>query len=148
MSTEIDLGTAEGILEAISIDSKVDQTNLDTELTRIPYLQSKWMKVYLRLNKDLRRAERIAAQTKLDRSNYYLGLAPESVYKEQPLNRRALKTDIPDLLACDPAYCRAKEDLDQIADLASAVEKFISSLNNRGFNLGKAVDYVRWKNGG
>lgn len=140
--------TPDEIFDDIAADSKIDQTNLDTELTRIPYLQSKWMKLYIALNKDLRRAERIAAQVKLDRSNYHLGLAKDEVYKEFPINRRVIKSELADTLACDPEYCRAKETLDATADMTLAVEKFISSLNNRGFNLGKAVDYVRWKNGG
>lgn len=140
--------TPDEILDEIAADSKIDQTNLDGELTRIPYLHGKWMKTYVGLNKEMRRAERIAAQIKLDRANYHLGLAGDDVYKEFPLNRRAIKSDLPDILACDPEYCRAKEGLDATADITLAVEKFISSLNNRGFNLGKAVDYVRWKNGG
>lgn len=140
--------TPEEIFADLDADSKIDQTNLDTELTRIPYLQGKWMKLYVALNKDLRRAERICAQVKLERGNYHLGLSKEEVYKEFPLNRRVIKSELADTLACDPDYCRAKEALDTTADITMAVEKFISSLNNRGFNLGKAVDYVRWKNGG
>ena len=48
--------TPEEILADIEADSKIDQTNLDGELTRIPYLQGKWMKVYIGLNKELRKA--------------------------------------------------------------------------------------------
>lgn len=140
--------TPDEILADIEADSKIDQTNLDGELTRIPYLQGKWMKVYIGLNKELRKAERIHASLKLDRGNYFMGLAPESAYKEQPLNRKVLKSELAEILACDPPLCRAKEDMDAIADITVAVEKFIGSLNNRGYNLGKAVDYVRWKNGG
>lgn len=140
--------THDEILSDIESDSKIDQTNLDGELTRIPYLQGKWMKVYIALNKNLRKAERIHASTRLDRSNYYMGLAPDSVYKEHPINRKVLKSELPEILSCDPALCRAKEEMDVLADITVAVEKFIGSLNNRGYNLGKAVDYVRWKNGG
>ena len=91
--------TPDEILADIEADSKIDQTNLDGELTRIPYLQGKWMKVYIGLNKELRKAERIHASLKLDRSNYFMGLAPESVYKEQPLNRKVLKSELAEILA-------------------------------------------------
>lgn len=129
-------------------DSKIDEMNLDHELTRIPYLQSKWMKHYIRLNRDLRQAERHANTVKLVRSNYYLGLASDDVYRQAPLNRKILKTDLPDVLAADPELSQAREDMEILRDVTLAVEKFISSLNNRGYNLKAAVDYLRWKNGG
>lgn len=140
--------THDEILADIDKDSKIDETNLSGELTRIPYLHAKWMKTYIGLNKALRKAERIHASVKLERSNYHQGLAGEAAYKEFPLNRKVLKSELPEILAADPPVCRAKEAMDELADITMAVEKFISSLNNRGFNLGKAVDYVRWKNGG
>ena len=136
------------LFDELEADSKVNETELDRELLRIPYLQSKWMKRYIAMNRQLRAADRLLAVVKNERSNYYLGLADEDAYRDEPLNRKALKTDLPDRLACDADYCQAREDADTLRDVAVAVEKFITSLNNRGYNLGKAVEYVKWKNGG
>lgn len=140
--TEGDLFTE---LEA---DSKIDNTSLDLELTRIPYLQSKWMKRYVQLSRDVRREESAFARVKLARSNYWTGLAPDDVYKEEPLTRRVLKAELADVLSADPKVQEAQDRLETFKEVALVVEKFISTLNNRGYNLGKAVDFVRWKNGG
>jgi hypothetical protein len=142
MSNDYDL------FDELEADSKVNETELDRELLRIPYLQSKWMKRYIALNRQLRAADRHTALVKNERSNFYLGLASEDDYRVEPLNRKALKTDLPDRLSCDVEYCTAREDADTLRDVTVAVEKFVTSLNNRGFNLKAAVDYLRWKNGG
>ena len=136
------------LFEELEQDSKIDNTNLDLELTRIPYIQSKWMKKFLRLSRQLRKAETAYAQVKLARSKYWMGLGDDDEYREAPINRKVLKTELPDYLAADPLVLAAQEEYEVLRDVAAMVEKFISSLNNRGYNLGKAVDYVRWKNGG
>lgn len=136
------------LFDELAADSVIDDTNLDKELTRIPYIQAKWMKTYTTLNRQLRRAENTQAILRLEKTNYFLGLAPDEVYKENPLNRVLLKTDVPAHLAADEEWMEAVEEVEVLREVAVLVEKFISSLNNRGYNLGKAVDYVRWKNGG
>jgi hypothetical protein len=135
------------LFEELEQDSKVDNTNLDLELARIPYLQSKWMKRYIQLSRDVRREEAAYARVKLARSNYWMGLASDEVYKDEPLTRRVLKAELPDILAADPKVQEASDRLETFREVALVVEKFISTLNNRGYNLGKAVDFVMCKNG-
>ena len=142
MSKDFDL------FEELEKDSKIDQTNLDDELSKIPYIHGKWLKQYIKVNADLRRAEKEYARLKLAKTEYYSGTAPDAVYKQTPLNRKVLKSEVPDYLRADGELQDLEEKVDVLKDVAMVVEKFISSLNNRGYNLGKAVDYVRWKNGG
>jgi len=144
----IEIPKEKDLFEELEEDSKIDNTNLDIELARIPYIQSKWMKRFIKLSKDVRQAEREYAVIKLKRSNYWQGLGTDEEYREQPLNRKVLKTELNDFLAADMVVVDAADRLDTLKEVAAVVEKFITSLNNRGYNLGKAVDYVRWKNGG
>lgn len=132
----------------MEVDSRVDETNLSGELSKIPYLHAKWLKRYHALNRQLRNAESHLALVKLRRSNYYLGYASDAEYAVAPIFRKILKADLNDVLAADPEYAKAYDDVEVIREVAVLVEKFISSLNNRGYNLGKAVDFIRWKNGG
>lgn len=142
------MSAPEDIFDEMERDSKVDETNLSGELSKIPYLHAKWLKRYHALNRQLRGCEQRLAEVKLKRSNYYMGFASDSEYAVAPLFRKVLKTDLNDVLAADPEYSKAYDDVEVVREVAVLVEKFISSLNNRGYNLGKAVDFIRWKNGG
>lgn len=137
-----------GLLDEIAADSKIDETHLDSELLNIPYIQAKWMKRYINLNKVCRRLAADLAHMKILRTNYYMGRAGEDVYKEFPINRIVLKGELEEVLAADKEMVDAQELHAEIKDMVSAIEKFITSLNNRGYNIGKAIDYLKWSRGG
>ena len=138
----------ENLFDELAADAKIDATNLDAELSKIPYLHAKWMKRYVILSRETRKAEAEYAKVKLRRSNYWQGLGTEQEYLDAPMNRKVLKTELADILAADDEVVEAKERVSVFSEVAVVVEKFVSALNSRGYSLGKAVDYVRWKNGG
>ncbi len=136
------------IFEELEKDSKVDKTNLDDEITKIPYIHGKWLKVFIYLQKQLREATREYEKKRIKLVEYYLGHASDEVYVERPLNRRLLKSEVEDYLKIDEELVNLKENAEIISSTLLTVEKFITELNWRGSNLGKAIEFLRWKNGG
>ncbi len=136
------------LFDELEKDAKVDETNLDGEVLKTAYLQSKWMKRYIKLNSDYRAAKRKTAKVYLERQQYYLGTASDEVYAAEPLNRKVLKSEVSDWLDADEKVQEAREEEEILKDVTLAVEKFITTLNNRGMNINSAINYLKWKNGG
>ena len=136
------------LFDELEADAKVDETNLDGEVLKTAYLQSKWMKRYIKLNSDYRQAKRKTAKIYLERQQYYLGTAGDEVYAAEPLNRKVLKSEVGDWLDADEKVQAAKEEEEILKDVTLAIEKFITTLNNRGMNINSAINYLKWKNGG
>ena len=135
------------ILSMIQEDSVIDVTALDAESLKIPYLHSKWYKIFIEELKALKGLEAEYDKMMKEKFEYYLGKAEDEVYEKKPLNHKILKQDV-------DFYLKSDEDLISIRNKKSiqemkvkTIEEFIKSLNQRSFSIKNAIEFMKFKNG-
>lgn len=138
------LSELKGLMEA---DSVIDSANLDREVLKIPYLHGKWYPFFIDESRMYRSMISEQRRLKREKMEYYLGKAPDHVYQEKPLDLKILKQDLDfylegdaDLILIEERVCTQKLKVEMI-------ESFIRSLNNRGYNIKCAIDFIKFKNG-
>jgi len=135
------------ILKMIEVDSIIDNAQLDQESLKIPQLHGKYYKVFIEELRVLKGYDKDYNALKRDRTEYYLGKSSDEIYKEEPLDQKIIKQDLDLYLEADDklSTLRAKRDMQKAK--VEMVEGFIKSLNNRGFQIKNAIDFLRFKNG-
>jgi hypothetical protein len=115
-------------------DSEIDRDDLANESLRTPMLHCKYWDIY--------------NTKKLERWNYYTGKASPDVYEEDPFPYKVREKD------AIIRYIEADEQLSKISlkikyydTLLKFLEEIIKSLNNRGFAIKNAIDWMRFQNG-
>lgn len=126
----------------------IDQTKLDQELLRQTKIFSDIQQVYLREVATLRDKNALLDKLKLERWHYYMGKAPASVYKKEPMNYTILKTDIDKYLAADDMLCQAKANVGMQEDLVKFLEDAMKRVQGRGYEIKASMDWQKWIAGG
>lgn len=130
-------------------DCSIDRTALDTESLKIPSLHSKYYKIYLREKMQLKSDEHeynIFFKTKHE---YYTGkLSQEelSEYGWQPF-QFVLKNDLSIYINSDKEITDKLLKLQLQREKVDLLESIIKTLNNRGFLIKNAVDFIKFCNG-
>ena len=140
----------EDIMASWDKDSKIDETELATESTKIPTLHNKYLKIFLaervrlfQMKADLKKKRRVLLE-------YYLGeldqeelkeLGRDQFYKILLKNEVDLYIDSDDLLT----DISLKVTLQQ--EKVDYLESIIKSINNRGFQIKNAIDWNRFITG-
>lgn len=129
-------------------DSEIDKDDLANESLRTPMLHCKYWDIY---NTTRLLREKVLDgynKKKLERWNYYTGKADPEVYEEHPFPFKVREKD------AIIRYIEADEHLSKISlkikyydTLLSFLEEIIKSLNNRGFAIKNAIDWMRFQNG-
>ncbi len=128
-------------------DSIIDPAHLDVASLALPYLHSKWYNIFieeLRLLKGLDNEFNLLLKEKTE---YYLGKAPDESYQLKPLHLKILKQDVEIYLKADEDLIASdsKRILQKIK--VEAVESYIKNINNRGFMIKNAIDFRKFVNG-
>lgn len=131
----------------IENDSVIDNANLDREALKIPYLHGKWYGLFIDESRLYRSLLSEFKRTKKFKMEYYLGKCPDEVYQEKPLDLKILKQDLDFYMEADEELISLEEKLNTQKLKVEMIESFIRSLNNRGYNIKCAVDFLRFKNG-
>jgi len=136
------------ILELIDSDSELDKNNLDNESLKTPKLHAKYYRIFMEEIRILKSLDIKYNQVKKDRQSYYLGDLPDEVYKEEPLHKKWLKSEIDIALKADEKLNEidVKRDLQKMK--VKLIEDFIKTLNNRSFIIRDAIEFAKFKNGG
>ena len=139
--------TLNELLEQIEIDSKIGHNRLDFEALSIPSLHAKYYRLFAEEARILKSLQADFAMEKKAATHYYLGKAPDEEYQKKPTNIKVLKTDI-DL------YLDADEELQALAKKVNTqklkvetIENFLRTLNNRGYAIKTALDFMKFKAG-
>lgn len=131
----------------IESDSNVDITRLDEESVRIPQLHSKYYQMMMEEAKTLRGMEMQLAMLRLRRQDYYLGRLDDAAYKEEPLYRKVIKSELEPYLEADEKLNRACLKVAEQKDKVKMMEEFIRNINQRSFNIRNAIEFLKFKNG-
>jgi hypothetical protein len=132
-------------------DSKIDETNLIRESSRIPELHSKYYKLYhraamksLKMKYDLKELERL-------KSEYYSGTFSEEDLKEKgwkPNPLKILRADISKYIESDKEIIELSLRIEYQASIAKFLEDCIKQINSRNFIIKNIVDLMKFQSGG
>ena len=126
----------------------IDHNKLDAEALNIAPLYSKWICIMAVESRELRRLQIAHDKRTLERTNYYMGKADDEVYKQEPLNHKVLKQDLPTWLNADDKYNETKSALNDQVIKITMIETFMKELAQRSFNIKNSIEYQKFKAGG
>ena len=140
----------EEIQELWNKDRDIDIENLATESVKIPQIHDKYLKIYIDERIRLKSLEfELAKMTKL-KLEYYAGtLSKEALleHKWEPFLTKVIKTERYSYLDSDEDIFRIKANITLMQEKINYVESVIKMINNRGFQIKSAIDWIKFKHG-
>ena len=140
----------EQIEQMWSEDCSIDRTSLDTESLKIPALHSKYYKIFLREKMQLKSEENDYNIFFKLKHEYYTGkLSQEELeqYSWEPFQFVVLKNDLSIYINSDKEIAERLLKLQLQKEKVDLLESILKTLNNRGFLIKNAVDFLKFSNG-
>ena len=134
-------------------DSLINDTALDQELLKIPNLHQKYMEIY---NQELLSLKRLYSENKRTiktKTVYYSGKMSEEELADlgwEQFRIKLVKGSIPDIktyLDADEDLLLMEEKIEYQKVKVSYLESIIKTLNNRGYNIRAAIDFLKFTMG-
>lgn len=139
--------TLEDIKSQWAEDSVMDRELLDEESLKIPQLHSKYLN-YLSDVKLLKIKKEQEYKTLIrDKFEYYTGKADAEVYREKPFDLKILKQDLTLYMDSDPEIQLLQTRINYYEEIIYFLEKVLSCINNRGFQIKNSIDWQRFMQG-
>ncbi len=135
------------ILKAIAEDSTINKSKLDDASIAISSLQAKWIALLADAGRNLRAAQKHHDDVLKERTLHYTGKMSDQHYKDEPMQLKPLKTDLPLFLNADDAYQQAKDALHEAKAICDSIELFIKDLSQRSFNIRNAIEFQKFQAG-
>ena len=140
--------TNDEYLEMFEADAIINKTDLTTESLKIPVILAKYQRHLVMEAKILKGAEQLLDKKRLDLYKYYTGDAPDHVYKEKPLNKKPLKSDIEKYyMEADSDFQKLEQQIQNQSLKVRLLEEQIKALSQRSFNIKNAIDWEKFKSG-
>lgn len=140
----------ETILENWEIDSEIKQNDLGNESLKTSQLHHKYQKIYTNESLMLRRYEADLKVLKLEKYEFYT----QGPTKEQmdlgwklPAAGRILKQEVNNYMDADKDIIQQTLKIGIQHEKIDLLESIIKTINNRGFQIKNAIDFMRWQNG-
>jgi hypothetical protein len=140
----------EDIMASWDKDSKLDETELATESTKIPTLHNKYLKIFLaervrlfQMKADLKKKRRVLLE-------YYLGELDQEELKElgrDQFYKKLLKNEVDLYIDSDDLLTDISLKVTLQQEKVDYLESIIKSINNRGFQIKNAIDWNRFITG-
>ena len=131
-------------------DCKIDETELGDESTKISVVHNKYLKIFIGENAQLKRmyAQRFKLKRKL--SEYYLGELDKDEMEEigrEQFYKKLLKNEIETYIESDDEFIETNLKIALQEEKVNYIEAILKSINNRGFQIKNAIDWLRFTNG-
>ena len=130
-----------------SQDMKIEDTELDRESLRTPYLYDKYLKMYITSGLELKKHQKEYDVLKLKKFEYYTGKANPEVYKENPKGIKVLKGDLDLYLDADPDLRKVEESLGYIQSKVDFLGKTLKNIENRNWNIKNTIEWRKFLSG-
>jgi len=137
----------EDIMESWDKDSKLDETELGAESTKIPTLHNKYLKIFLaervrlfQMKADLKKKRRVLLE-------YYLGELDQEELKElgrDQFYKKLLKNEVDLYIDSDDMLTDISLKVTLQQEKVDYLESIIKSINNRGFQIKNAIEWNRF----
>lgn len=132
-------------------DSRIDETNLGRESTRVPTLHSKYLNVLSKVKLQLRKAESDYYNTRRLKYRYYRGeMSREELQVlewEQFQGNKPLKNEMDEFLQCDKDLIELQDKVEYYRTVIYTLEQILRSINSRTWDIKTAVEYMKFTNG-
>ena len=139
------------IQEAWENDSRIDETNLGREATRVPMLHSKYLSLLSKTRLQLRKAESDYFNTRRLKYRYYRGeMSREELQVlewEQFQGNKPLKNEMDEFLQCDKDLIELQDKVEYFKTVIYTLEQIIRSINSRTWDVKTAVEWHKFTNG-
>lgn len=140
----------EDIVSEWDKDCKMDETELGDESTKIPVVHNKYLKMYVGENSILKRLYAERAKLKRTLMEYYLGEMDreelDGINRDQ-FYKKILKNEVDTYIESDEMWIDMNLKLGIQQEKVNYLDAVIKSINNRGFQIKNAIDWLRFTNG-
>lgn len=132
-------------------DSRIDETNLGRESTRVPTLHSKYLVYLSKVKLLLRKAESDYYNTRRQKYRYYRGEMSREELEElewpQFQGNKPLKNEMDEFLKCDPHLIELEDKVEYFKTVIYTLEQILRSINSRTWDIKTAVEWHKFTNG-
>ena len=140
----------EEIQELWNRDREIDISELATESIRIPQIHDKYLKIYVDEKIKLRKLQLNLAKISKIKSDYYSGRMSQEELDRlewQPFLVKALKGEVNSYVESDDDIIKLKETIALMEEKINYIDSVIRMINNRGFQIKSAIDWIKYKDG-
>ena len=140
----------EEIQELWNRDREIDITELATESIRIPQIHDKYLKIYVDEKIKLRKLQLNLAKISKMKSDYYSGRMSQEELDRlewQPFLVKVLKGEVNSYVESDDDIIKLKETIALMEEKINYIDSVIRMINNRGFQIKSAIDWIKYKDG-
>ena len=140
----------EEIQELWNRDREIDIAELAIESVRIPQLHDKYLKIYIDERIKLKSLEFELSKMVRLKNDYYSGrMAQEDVEKLgwEPFLGKILKGEMHSYLEADEDVFRIKTKIVMMEEKINYLDSIVKMINNRGFQIKSAIDWIKFKSG-
>lgn len=135
------------ILQEWANDCAINKTELDGESLNIPALHSKYTTMLTTERHHLRKLERRKKILRKDLQLYYSGKSDPEIYKENPLQIKVLKNDLPTHIEGDEDWNDLMAKIDLQEEKVLTLKDILSNINNRNWQIKNAIDWQKFISG-
>jgi len=140
----------EDIVSEWDKDCKMDETELGDESTKIPVIHNKYLKIYV--GEKAQEKRMFAQRNKLKRTlqEYYLGELDQDELEElgrEQFYKKLLKNEVDTYIESDDEFIELNLKLSLQQEKVNYLDSIIKSINNRGFQIKNAIDWLKFTNG-
>ena len=140
----------EEIQELWNRDREIDIAELAIESVRIPQLHDKYLKIYIDERIKLKSLEFELSKMVRLKNDYYSGrMAQEDLEKLgwEPFLGKILKGEMHSYLEADEDVFRIKTKIVMMEENINYLDSIVKMINNRGFQIKSAIDWIKFKSG-
>ena len=140
----------EEIQELWNRDREIDIAELAIESVRIPQLHDKYLKIYIDERIKLKSLEFELSKMVRLKNDYYSGrMAQEDLEKlgGEPFLGKILKGEMHSYLEADEDVFRIKTKIVMMEEKINYLDSIVKMINNRGFQIKSAIDWIKFKSG-
>lgn len=140
----------EDIVSEWDKDSKIDETELGTESTKIPAVHNKYLKVFMSENVQLKRMIAQRNKLKIKLMSYYLGEMDSEELEEfnrDQFYKKLLKTEVETYIEADDLFIETNLKVVMQEEKVNYLENVLKSINSRGFQIKNAIDWIKFTHG-
>ena len=140
----------EEIQELWNRDREIDISELATESIRIPQIHDKYLKIYVEEKIKLRKLQLNLAKISKVKSDYYSGRMSQEELDRlewQPFLVKVLKGEVNSYVESDDDIIKLKETIALMEEKINYIDSVIRMINNRGFQIKSAIDWIKYKDG-
>jgi hypothetical protein len=132
-------------------DSRIDETNLGRESTRVPTLHAKYLTYLSKVKLQLRKAESDYYNTRRLKYRYYRGEMTQMELEDngwvQWQGNKPLKNEMDEFLQCDEHLIELQDKVEYFKTVIYTLEQILRSINSRTWDIKTAVEYMKFTNG-